>query len=392
MINEWVKLVRRKRLWVCTLLGLALVGLFTYGGYRNQQNQLKYVSPAAVERQIADTKQQLAKAKANPSAPQAEQNISQLQSQLQGLQQQYAQESAQTSSHWRASVQQQLNQLKAQQAIARTQGDANMLGQLQGQILPLQYELNNNVKPVPGWQTTAYQVLSQFLSEVTQIFMPLITVILVADMVAGETTSGTIKLLLIRPASRAKVLLGKWLVSLLGTVLLTVVMPFAFLGTSSLVLGGGGALQPVVVGTTYTFLTQPGSAGVIPVAHYAHAHVISQATYDFVSIALMLAAMLVVATIAFLCSVLFQSAMAATAVSLGVVIVGTIAVQLLHGHWIVALFPVHLDLAREWTGNIAQQMHQYFHLRTGLVVLAVWTVVALALSLYRFTKRDVMNA
>src|SRR5699024_12138861 len=54
----------------------------------------------------------------------------------------------------------------------------------------------------------------------SRVFLPMLVVILVADMVSGETTSGSIKLLLIRPVSRLKILLGKWLVSMGAVVII----------------------------------------------------------------------------------------------------------------------------------------------------------------------------
>jgi ABC-2 type transport system permease protein len=391
-VNEWIKLVRRKRMWVCALLGLALVALFTYGGYRDQQNRMNAESPAMLQTQIANIKTQLADTKSNSSDPNAKQTEQQLQSELQGLQNQYQQSKAETGPNWKADLQKQVAQLQQQENQAATTGDKQTVGGLQQQIMQLQYSIDHNVRPTPSWVTTPFQMLQIFLTEVTQIFMPLITVILVADIVAGETTSGTIKLLLIRPASRAKILFGKWLVGLFGTAVLSLGISAAFLGAAVVVLGGGGGGDPTIVGTTYTFVKQPGTTDLLSIPHLNHAHVMSLAAFDVRSIGLMVLAMLAVATIAFLCSVLFQSAMASTAVALGVIIVGTIGVQLIHGHWVVALFPLHLDLAQEWTGQLAQQMQMSVGLGTGFLVLGIWTVVALVVSLYRFSHRDVLNA
>ncbi|RKN84968.1 ABC transporter permease [Paenibacillus ginsengarvi] len=58
------------------------------------------------------------------------------------------------------------------------------------------------------------------------------SVVIAADIVAGEFTWGTIKLLLIRPVSRSKVLLSKYI-----AVLLFMLMLLALLFVSSLVLG-----------------------------------------------------------------------------------------------------------------------------------------------------------
>ena len=56
------------------------------------------------------------------------------------------------------------------------------------------------------------------------ILVTLFTVIIAGDMVAGEFTRGTIKLLLIRPASRSKILLSKYVTTLLFAATLLVIL------------------------------------------------------------------------------------------------------------------------------------------------------------------------
>ncbi len=85
----------------------------------------------------------------------------------------------------------------------------NLRQQMREDIALQQYMLDHNYPPTDNtlWGGT--------LSAAGLIIMvTLFTVIIAGDMVAGEFTWGTIKLLLIRPASRAKILLSKYLTTL----------------------------------------------------------------------------------------------------------------------------------------------------------------------------------
>lgn len=67
------------------------------------------------------------------------------------------------------------------------------------------------------------------------------SVVIAADIVAGEFSWGTIKLLLIRPASRSKVLLSKYIAVLLFMLLLIVLLFACSLAIGLALFGSGGA-------------------------------------------------------------------------------------------------------------------------------------------------------
>lgn len=118
-----------------------------------------------------------------------------------------------------------------------------------------------------------------------RIFLPLLVVILVADVISGEATDGTIKLLLIRPVSRAKILLGKWLVSLFSTFIWSLVLCAALLVTAFAIMGTRGGNQPIVTNVYYTVeqVVQDNGMPSTPmlVTHYDHAVVMAQWQFLF---------------------------------------------------------------------------------------------------------------
>ncbi|MDO7907194.1 DUF2705 family protein [Paenibacillus sp. JX-17] len=94
----------------------------------------------------------------------------------------------------------------------------------------------------------------------TIVFMlnSIFAVIIAADSVAGEFSWGTIKLLLIRPWSRSKILISKYIAVILFSLLTTVVLLVLSLLFSSLFLGGQEGSAPLsgnVSDGTYVALT-----------------------------------------------------------------------------------------------------------------------------------------
>lgn len=91
--------------------------------------------------------------------------------------------------------------------------------ELERVILVNQYRLEHDIPPAS--RTVWGKVLE--MSGLIQI-VTIFTVVIAADIVAGEFASGTIKLLLIRPASRSKILMSKYLSTIQYSLFLLVVL------------------------------------------------------------------------------------------------------------------------------------------------------------------------
>lgn len=89
-----------------------------------------------------------------------------------------------------------------------------------------EYRLQNNIAP------TSEQTIWTFVNDATSFISisGIFTIIIAAGIVASEFTSGTIKFLLVRPISRVKILLSKYItVILFGLSLLIIVFLFSSL-------------------------------------------------------------------------------------------------------------------------------------------------------------------
>lgn len=82
-----------------------------------------------------------------------------------------------------------------------------------------EYRLANNIPPSNNTLWGMVMNMSNLIQIVT-----IFTVVIAADIVAGEFAAGTIKLLLIRPASRSKILLSKYISTILFSLLLLIIL------------------------------------------------------------------------------------------------------------------------------------------------------------------------
>ncbi|MFF2484714.1 ABC transporter permease [Paenibacillus sp. NPDC058071] len=193
------------------------------------------------------------------------------------------------------------------------------------------------------------------------------TSIVAASSVADEFSSGTIKLLLIRPWTRAKILLSKY-ISVILFALLLVVLLFAFTYLLNLILFGYDNPLASQMGTMYGGTT----AGYF-VQYYF---------YEFITL-------VVTATLAFMLSSVFRSSALAIGISLFIILIVNSFLSLLaflDYAWIDYLLFVHLDLVQYLD---QAPIREGMTLGFSLSVLGAYYAVFMALSWYVFQKRDV---
>lgn len=226
------------------------------------------------------------------------------------------------------------------------------------------YYLENDIMPTEydAWQFVSENVL--LLSLVT-----LFTIIVAAGIIANEFKWGTIKLLLIRPISRTKILLSKY-VSVLLFALWTLLFVLVFSFIVGAIFFGIDGLDPQVV------LDQGNGLEQVSVIQ----QIVSGYGFQLVTLLMM-------ATFAFMISAIFrQSALA----------IGTAIFLMFAGNAIVTFFAKYT-----WSKYILfanTDLNQYVNgtpwiegmtLGFSIIVLIVYYVIFLAITWMSFTKRDV---
>ena len=265
---------------------------------------------------------------------------------------------------WKADLQSSI------QMYEQTLADPDMpslgKGEIINQIAISKYSLENNIPPLRNTMWGGVKESAGLIMLVT-----LFTVIIAGDMVAGEFTWGTIKLLLIRPASRAKVLLSKYLSTLLFSLLLLLVL----LVSAVLFNCFGDGFKDI--GLPYLHAT---SEGVVKESNVL-LHILN--TY-----ALKLVELIMVVTLAFMISTVFRSSSLAIGISIFIMFAGQgiTALLVLKYSWAKYFLFANTDLTQHLEGRpVMEGMTMGF----SITVLLVYFIIFNVLSWIIFKKRDV---
>ncbi|QGG46816.1 ABC transporter permease [Heliorestis convoluta] len=321
VLNEIIKLLGKRRLLVVTLIMAMLIAVFTY----------------AQAKEIERTRERLG------------------------------------TEDWRTTLQQQI--IDTQNRLSSTRISDEWKQQLQIRIAQQQYYLDNDINPTePGAPT----FLRGFVENSIQLLLPLMVMVIAADLVSSEKSIGTIKLLLTRPVKRWRILLSKYITLILAVSF--IIFIFGLIGylISGLVFGYKGWMAPIITG----FSVQGGELDT------ASTYIIPQWQYLLMIFGLAWFVSLVVGTLSFLLSVLIKSTAAGMGIMLAALIAGTILSNMVSS-WETAkyLFMVNLNLTSYLTGQ--GPPIEGMTLGFSMAILTIWALGALFLSFFVFTKQDV---
>lgn len=240
----------------------------------------------------------------------------------------------------------------------------------------LQYNLDNNINPL---EQSAAKFTTKFMEQAIFLFLPLLIIMLSADMVSGESSSGTIKLLLVRNVPRWKILLSKYLTLV---ILEVIVVFFAFVLSaiiSGFFFGFGGWLAPVATG----FKVLAGKLDTTNVCN------VPQWQYSLMVYSLAFFVAFVVGSISFMISVLVKS----TAASIGIIMSTLVAgnfISFFLSDWKITryMFMVNLRLTDYLSGSF--QPIEGMNMLFSITVLLGWAIASIIISFVYFTKQDIL--
>lgn len=323
VMNEVIKMLRKKRLLVVVLILLVLVPIFTYAQLRVAVNNQKQLG----------------------------------------------------TSDWKVALRQQINDTTNRLSSTRIPEEWKQWMRIR--VEQQQYYLNNNIDPN---SPNAVTFTRDFMNNAVSLFIPLLIVIVAADIVSGEYTSGTIKVLLTRPVRRWKILTSKLIALVLFVSAIVVLTGGVAYGISGLVFGYGGWTYPVLTGF------QIRGANV----NTDYVHVLPQWLYILMEYGLAWYACLAVACLSLMISVLVRSTAAGMGIMVAALIAGTILTNMASA-WESAkyFFMVNLQITDYLSGMLPPIPGM--SLSFSLAVLGVWSAVALVIAYWAFTQRDVLS-
>lgn len=407
--NEWMKLISRARLWIVVgLAALSALG-FCFLFYMNATNadDVRH----RMNEQIHFDQEEIDRLKKNPGKTELEktqslESIKVLTDSIKTTKENLAIFEQKLTGDWKKAIQDEYKLIKQQEEQMLVEQKESGIpvtpspeedSMKQRDQLIRDYMLKLTERPKVNEITDAYSSSKEIFMLMAMIFLPFLVVILVADMMSGETTSGTIKLLLVRPVSRMKIIFGKWIVSLFATLLLAVGFFATTFGINVALYGTAGANSPNVVGVTgKNVMVKNLSTGQMEnkwVNDYKQATVISADTHLLYTFLLAIVSMMVVASVTYFFSVMFKSAMVSTAVSAAIVILGAIFSTMGGvGKYLFWMFSYYGYLIRVWEGTLSYELEMNITLETSLLILGVWLVASVIGAIFIFRKKDILNA
>lgn len=288
---------------------------------------------------------------------------------------QYRQLRFRANRNWRADIQQRI--ARYQNNLRRERVNDNWARSIRAEINRLQFYLDNDLEPD---KPTAPLFVRSFANVAGFLLLPLLIAVLGSDIVSAESAEGTDKLLLTRPVRRWKILASKlvtlWIFATL-TLLCGAIMAYAI---SSIALPSVGWTAPTFTG----FSVARGAFRVDAIRQ------LPLWKDTLIAYGLEWYALMTVASIALMLSVLFRSSAAAIGTMLASLIGGTILTRI-SPEWTTGkyLFVSALPLADYYTGQPPPYDDMSMTFCIGL--LGVWAVGATIVSFAIFTRRDVFG-
>lgn len=277
--------------------------------------------------------------------------------------------------NWRAEIQQRV--ASYQNTLRRGRINETWARSLRAEVNRLQFYLDHDIEPD---RPTAPLFVRTFANAAGFLLLPLLIAVLGSDIVSAESAEGTDKLLLTRPVRRWKVLASK----------LIALWIFA-----TLTLSGGAVLAYAI---SAPFLpragwTAPTFTG-FQIAHGAfHLDAVRQLPLwrdTLIAYGLEWYALIAVASIALMLSVLFRSSAASIGTMLAALIGGTILTRV-SPDWTTGkyLFVSALPLADYYTG--APPPYEDMSMAFCIALLGVWAIAATIVAFTIFVRRDVFG-
>lgn len=227
------------------------------------------------------------------------------------------------------------------------------------------YRLNNDIPPIETKSFWGYMTSSVNLISIITMF----TIIIAAGIVAGEFSWGTIKLLLIRPVSRSKVLLSKYVATFMFALFMLLVFFVLTLIVGGLLFGISTITQPHL--------------------YFSGGEVMERSMFShlFMLYGLSSVELLMMVTFAFMISTVFRSSSLAIGLALFLMFTGTQLVNVLSQYeWVKYILFANTYLVQYIEGTpIVEGMTMSF----SIVMLTIYFILFNVLSWMIFRKRDV---
>src|SRR5262252_5700584 len=275
---------------------------------------------------------------------------------------------------WRIRAQERIASMQNQLRSGRMPKTAERWARFE--VSRLQYHVDRNINPD---EISGPLFARGFATAASYLLLPLLALVFASDIVSSEFTQGTIKLLLTRPVSRARVLTSKLAALLLAITLAVLLGGVVAYALGSLAFGPRGWGAPILTGFRL-------SGDAVDLSSVRAVPLWEDAVVVF---GLAWFATLSVGMLAFLASVVLRSTAASMGTMFAALIAGTILPRLAPS-WEAQryLFVTNLPLPDYYSGS--PPPIPGITVVFAVVVLALWSAAAILAAFLVFVRRDVL--
>lgn len=275
---------------------------------------------------------------------------------------------------WKSLVGQQLKDLNRRMDSPYISKEG--IASLQIEVEQLNYFMEHDINPITP---SAGRFTGRFMEQALGMFLPLMIVILAADLVSGEFSTRTIKVLLTRAVPRWRILLSKYIALLMMSTLVVLLSGILATVISGMFYGVWGFDEPVATGFRLVDGALDASQ-VILVSRWQYCILIYSLAW-FVAV--------VISSITLMISVMVTSTSSAIGIVMATLIGGQF-LRFLLSDWVLVkyFFVSNLNLTDYLTGSYQQIPGMSLTFSIG--VLGAWAVVSLIIGFTVFSKKDVL--
>lgn len=249
--NEFIKVTFKKKSIFLMLSFILLLSLITILGYKYNEQMKTQNAPEAKLEYLKDHKENLIKEK---TLTKDRIYIKDLEKDLKNIDEDILKlkkiiNSNVKEDYWRITTK---DSIIAKEEILKKNNISNAEKlREKREIERLNILLEKNIPPMES-EFNSFKFIETVVNDVLGYFLLAIAIILFfSDIVSGEFTPPTLKLLMVQPVSRAKILLSKFLTSVMYSLIFIYSVEFIFFIIVGFVSGFGNANYPVFIGTTY---------------------------------------------------------------------------------------------------------------------------------------------
>ncbi|MFB1051049.1 ABC transporter permease [Paraliobacillus sp. JSM ZJ581] len=267
---------------------------------------------------------------------------------------------------WQITIEEQITGIESRLTTINNQSSDEYMN-LVNQKEKLNFQLKNDINPEVSGAT------GDLASSVTGVFikliLPVLIVILTADLIVGETSNGTMKSLLVSPLGRKKIILSKFLASLIisiGVMLLSNVLTYI----TSIPFYGLGSWNDLIVIGNENFKA-------IPIWEYI-----------LYGLGLNMVTIITLISVVILISVLFETVTTSVSLSLSLIVFGGLLGNLQSTLEVLKYFFIlNLDLVSNIIGE--STVHNTTFL-VSLLTMLITMLLCFLLSFSIFSKKDML--